>query len=256
MLLVKVQLPQHELSASLAELGKSIRVNQLTDQGAVKALDRTRIQALDEDALSRALAIRRRECGGSSGSGIRPTDGGPSQTVFVVHGSADQIRQSLANLVAKPDVAVETAPAEFKTVFFRSLGTSSDSKWNRRIRWKPSVSRAAMFRRQQSKRNVEKDKGPGRPAESGEFAEAVKTTDRAGRCAKWCRLRGTDDGQQAIGHGRRTVTIQRGIQSRSGRSSGWSGRGSTGARAEGRGGKQDDHLHSLPATQGVTQHGF
>jgi hypothetical protein len=48
--------------------------------------------------------------------------GGPSQTVFVVHGSAEQIRQSLANLVAKPDVVLETAPAEFKTSFFRSLG--------------------------------------------------------------------------------------------------------------------------------------
>ena len=47
---------------------------------------------------------------------------GPGDHVFLVDGSADQVRQSLANLVAKPGVAIETAPTAFKAFVYRSYG--------------------------------------------------------------------------------------------------------------------------------------
>ncbi|MHB8972172.1 MAG: anti-sigma factor family protein [Pirellulaceae bacterium] len=124
MLFVKVQLPQHELAASLAELRKSVRVNQLSDAGTVQARDLYEYRFLDIDALSQAMAQKDKSAAGPVALEFNQRDGGPNQNVFVVHGSADQIRQSLANLVATPDVAVETAPAEFTTRFFRSLEPS------------------------------------------------------------------------------------------------------------------------------------
>jgi hypothetical protein len=56
------------------------------------------------------------------------TSGGSSQKVFVVNGSADQIRQTLTALVARPGVAVETTSAESGAFAYRWYGSTGGAK--------------------------------------------------------------------------------------------------------------------------------
>ncbi len=123
-LLVKVQLPQSELPDSLDVLIRSKSVDRPTDQQAGKALE-TEMYMLQSDLALCATVVPERVAQepGETGSGS-------SQKVFVVNGSADQIRQTLTALVARPGVAVETTSAESRDFAYRWFGSTGDANLN------------------------------------------------------------------------------------------------------------------------------
>ncbi len=139
-LLVKVQLPQTELADSLDLLVRSQPVDQPTAGYAGKALETEMYMMQSDRALGEATVPEQ------ATQGPGETSGGSSQKVFVVNGSADQIRQTLTALVARPGVAVETTSAESGALahsYYGSTGAQNSTRWVPRM---PNVRRAKPFR--------------------------------------------------------------------------------------------------------------
>ena len=125
-LLVKLHLPPVGVQRSLDELQRSYRVKVLATDGSVMAL-------LDGEAVPQAgLQFDDAADKKSSAATLELRLGtqlarGDSE-VLVVNGSADQIRATLANLAAQPDVAIEPVPAELAAVRTRWLMQSTEDK--------------------------------------------------------------------------------------------------------------------------------
>lgn len=89
------------------------------------------------------------------------------QTLLVVNGSAEEIHQTLVNLAAQPDVAIEPAQEELAQVHGRWL-----------VRSKGATSRTANAPVQPADK---KQQGAYRPAESGDRADVEPAAEAAGR---------------------------------------------------------------------------
>ena len=125
-LLVKLHLPPVGVQRSLDELQRSYRVQVLATDGSVMALlegeaspqaGRQFDDAADKQSSAATVELP---------LGTQLVRGDPN--VLVVNGSADQIRATLANLAAQPDVAIEPVPAELDAVRTRWLMQSSENK--------------------------------------------------------------------------------------------------------------------------------
>ena len=123
-LLVKVQLPQSELADSLDVLVRSQAVDRPTDQYAGKALE-TEMYMLQSDLALRATVVPEQATQepGETGSGS-------SQKVFVVNGSADQIRQTLTALVAGREWPSKRLPPNPRPFAYRWFGSTGDANLN------------------------------------------------------------------------------------------------------------------------------
>jgi hypothetical protein len=172
MLLVKVHVPQTEFVRSLDELRKSDRVDVWATDESVKAMPEG--TALPEVML---------QSDGVAGASIsivpsmvelRERLGGAGQNVLVVHGTADQIRQTLTNLAARPGVAIEPAPAKPDAIRDRSMVKSLSAG----LRDLAPLARGADSPEQPADKKSEETT---KPAQSSDRAEAEPAGEMGGR---------------------------------------------------------------------------
>lgn len=137
-LLVKVQIPQRQLLDSLGQLQKTNRVDVLMTDGRLAEASRPLSEQMQPDAAAQAApdAVPSVQLLGEQLLGDR-------QNVLIVDGSADDIRQSLVDLVAQPGIAIDPAQREEELLDLqvRKLRRADD---------KDLYGRAAMSRLRQS----------------------------------------------------------------------------------------------------------
>ncbi|MHB0957955.1 MAG: anti-sigma factor family protein [Pirellulaceae bacterium] len=125
-LLVKLQISEQDLAPTLGELSKSASFDQPADEEGNKK------RKSDAMVLSYALGLQTQRADAATSShrsrAFFAEDSEAPQNVVVVDGSADQIRESLTRLIAKPSVAVETTPPELSHRWREQLTSLFDLK--------------------------------------------------------------------------------------------------------------------------------